>query len=343
MTAPHGPCVRFDIRRALLAGALAAPFVGLRPLRAASAPDAPALARFRDTVAGLERLHAAVVMRDGEIVLAEAFRGPPPERAVNVKSVSKSLVAALLGCALERGVVDSIGATLGETAPSLLPPGADPRVAALTLEDLVTMRAGLARTSGPHYGGWVASEDWVRDALGRPFVAEPGTRMLYSTGSFHVLGAALALAAGRDLHALADAWLGAPLGIDFAPWTRDPQGRYLGGNEMALSPLAMARIGELYRLGGTWQGERVLAPDWVERSFVPRGRSPWSGDGYGYGWFLRPLGGQRVAYARGYGGQFIHVAPEAATVVAITSDISRAARGDGYTERLHRAVERLLI
>ena len=349
MNAPDGRTARLARRRTLLAGALAVPLAGSRMLRAAPAqerggggPDSVALGRFGEAAASLERLRAAVVLQGGEVVFAEAFRGPALERAVNVKSVSKSLVAALLGCALERGVLDSVRATLGETAPSLVPPGADPRVAALTLEDLVTMRAGLERTSGSGYGAWVTSEDWVRDALSRAFVAEPGTRMLYSTGNFHVLGAVLALTAGRDLHALADDWLGEPLGIDFAPWTRDPQGRYLGGNEMALSPLEMARIGELYRLGGSWQGERVLAADWVARSFEPRVRSPWSGDGYGYGWFLRRLGRHGAAYARGYGGQFIHVVPATGTVVAITSDISRAARGDGYTDRLHRLVEQLV-
>lgn len=139
------------------------------------------------------------------------------------------------------------------------------------------MQAGLERTSGAGYGRWVASEDWVSDALSRPFVAKPGARLLYSTGSFHVLGAVLALSAGQDLHTLAESWLGDPLGIDFPHWTRDPQGRYPGGNEMALSPLEMARIGELYRLGGRWQGERVFAAGWVERSFTAHTRSPWSG------------------------------------------------------------------
>jgi hypothetical protein len=47
------------------------------------------------------------------------------------------------------------------------------------------MQAGLGRTSGPNYGAWVASPNWVRYALSRPFEAEPGGEMLYSTGSSH--------------------------------------------------------------------------------------------------------------------------------------------------------------
>ena len=312
------------------------------PRAARAAPDRARLDALADEARGVERLHSLVVMHDGEVVLAEAFRGPPPTRAVNVKSVSKSIVAALVGCALERGVVDDVGATLGELVPELVPGAADPRVGALTLASLLSMRAGLERTSGAAYAAWVASDDWVRDALSRPFVDVPDGRMLYSTGNYHVLGAALASLSGRNLHRLARRWLGEPLGIDFAPWTRDPQGRYLGGNEMSLSPLHMARFGELYRLGGRWDGTQVFPERWARESFTPRSISPWSDDGYGYGWFLRAMGETSAAYARGYGGQMVHVLPTERLVVAITSDTTRPARGDGYVGRLHALVERHL-
>ena len=80
---------------------------------------------------------------------------------------------------------------------------------------------------------------------------------------------------------------GRPLDIEIPAWTRDPQGFYLGGNEMALSPLAMLAFGEIYRRSGaTPDGATVLSRGWVEASFVPRTRSPFSGLDYGYGWFL---------------------------------------------------------
>ena len=330
-------------RRRFLAGAASA--AGLAPLapRAFADVGTPDLDALADAARRLERLRALVVVREGETVLAEAFRGPAVDVAVNVKSVSKSVVAALVGCALGRGALPGVDATLGELAPELVPDGADPRVAALTLEDLLTMRAGLQRMSGPNYGTWAASDDWVRHALTRPFVAESGGRMLYSTADWHVLGAVLSSVTDRSLLELARAWLGAPLGIGFAPWTRDPQGRYLGGNEMSMSPLEMARFGELYRRGGAWDGEAVLADGWAAESFAPRTVSPWSNDAYGYGWFLRDMDGATAAYARGYGGQLIHVVPSAGLTVAITSDTARAARGDGYVDALHGLVQGHLL
>lgn len=309
---------------------------GLGAMVATSRLATPALAQadpWADVAAAaraLPPLHSILVARNGETVLAEGFRGPGLDGLANVKSVSKSLVALLLGAAIDRGVVPSVEATLGEVAPGLIPSGADPRVAAITLEDLVTLRAGLERTSGESYGAWVSSPDWVADALGRPFVAEPGGRMLYSTGSVHVLGAALAEASGETLLTLARDWLGRPLGIDIAPWTRAPEGYYLGGNEMALTPRAMLRVGEMVRQGGVWEGAQVISRDWIEASVRPVTRSPYSGLSYGYGWFLGDTNAGPMALARGYGGQVIAATPGGAMSVAITSDPTLPARSEGY-------------
>ncbi|MBP1807077.1 serine hydrolase domain-containing protein [Rubellimicrobium aerolatum] len=297
---------------------------------------APALAQADPWAGALEaaralpQLRSILIAKDGEEVVAEAVRGPGLDRPANVKSVSKSIVALVLGGAVDRGVVPGVGATLGEVAPRLIPDGADPRVAGITLEDLVTLRAGLERTSGGNYGEWVSSGNWVANQLSRPFVAEPGGRMLYSTGSFHVLGAALAEASGESLLALARGWLGEPLGIEVAPWTRDPQGFYLGGNEMALSPRAMLRVGEMVRQRGTWDGTRVLSEDWIEASLRPVTRSPFSGLDYGRGWFLGDAPRGRVAIARGYGGQVIAVAPGVGVTCVVTSDPNQPARSEGY-------------
>lgn len=331
-------------RRRLVLSAAALVLAGRAPAQDRPRARPPsAWAATADAARGLGQLHALVVAHRGEVVLAEAFRGPEVSRPVNVKSVAKSFVAALTGAALDRGEIAGLDATLGEVAPRLIPASADPRVAGITVEDLVTMRAGLERTSGPAYGDWVSSPDWVADALSRPMVGAPGGRMLYSTGSIHVLGAVLATVSGESLLVQARQRIGDPLGIEIPAWTRDPQGFYLGGNEMALSPLAMARFGEMYRQGGQWNGAQVLSAGWVERSFAPRTRSPFSGLAYGYGWFLGRARGHDFALARGYGGQLVCVVPDLALTAAITSDPTRPARSGGYFGELMRLVEDRLL
>jgi len=274
---------------------------------------------------GMDQLNGLIVARDGQILLDHAFRGPSTRQAVNIKSVSKTLVAAAAGAAIDRKLI-TLQTTLGEAIPDLIPAGSDPRASTITVENLVTMQAGLQRTSGANYGQWVSSRDWVGYALSRPFEAEPGTRMLYSTGSIHVLGAVIARRADATLLSVMRNWIGAPLDIQIPGWTRDPQGFYLGGNEMALSPHDMLRFAEMTRLGG----QDVLSKEWIEASFRPRTRSPFSGLDYGYGWFLGQIGGTRMAMARGYGGQIIAILPQERASIVITSDPTRPARSEGY-------------
>jgi CubicO group peptidase (beta-lactamase class C family) len=275
----------------------------------------------------LSQLHSLQIRRGDDVIFAEAPRGPGLDRPANIKSCSKSIVALLLGAAIDRGEIKSVTATLGEVAPGILPAGATPGAADITMEDLVTLRAGLERTSGGNYGAWVNSRDWLSDALTRPMVAKPGGRMLYSTGSTHILGAALAEATGQSLLMQARARIGAPLDIEIPAWTRDPQGYYLGGNEMALRPTAMLDIATMLRDGGQFNGTQVIHGSWIEASLQPRARSPWSGLSYGYGWFLSPSG---YVLARGYGGQIIAAHRDNNLAVAITSDPTQPARSEGY-------------
>jgi CubicO group peptidase (beta-lactamase class C family) len=323
-------------RRKLLAGAAA---LCVQPAFA----RASSWAAVADQARELDQCHAIVIAQEGSEVLAEVFRGPALGRAVPIKSVSKTIVAALTGAAVDRGEIPTLQATLGELAPQLIPRGADPRVAGITIQNLVTMQAGLERTSGGNYGNWVSSSNWVTDALSRPMVMDPGSRMQYSTGSYHVLGAVLSEVSGDSLLSLARSRLGQPLGIDIPAWTRDPQGRYLGGNEMALSLRDMVRFGEMYRQSGRWNDTQVLGADWVSTSFQPRTRSQFSGLDYGLGWFLGRAGQDSYALARGYGGQIICVVPSLSMTVAITSDPTLPARSGGYFGDLMRLIDNAII
>jgi len=302
----------------LLAG-LAAPVI--------IASRAQAFDDLRGAIRGLDQLHAVVIRRGGDEVFAAAPRGPGLDRAANIKSCSKSIVALLLGAAIDRGEIPNVEARLGAVAPGLIPARATDGVSDITLEDLVTLRAGLAGTSGRNYGSWVSSSNWVAYALREPMLDEPGRRMIYSTGTTHILGAALARATGDSLLAQARDRLGRPLGIEIPAWTRDPQGFYLGGNEMAMTPRAMLTIALLMRDGGRFDGNQVIGEGWIRDSLVARTRSPYSGLDYGYGWFLSRTG---YAIARGYGGQIIAANPGAGLAVAITSDPNSPARSAGH-------------
>lgn len=337
----------FDRRTLILGGTAVSLAVGsgLLPLtgRADTSPGlAPKhLAEIEARAAGLDQLHSLVIARGGQIQFAKAFRGPGLEQAVNVKSVSKTIVATLTGIAIARGEISHVGVPILEFLEA--PAGADPRIASITVEDLLTMRAGLERTSGRNYGNWVQSQDWVADALKRPMVAEPGGQFLYSTGSYHLLGAILAKAAGQSLLDLAKTRLAEPLGFDLPAWTRDPQGRYMGGNNMVLSPMDLLEFARLWLNQGRAGDAQVIDPAWVEASWTKRTRSPFSRHDYGYGWFLTKASGYQLAYARGYGGQMVYVLPELDLAVIVTSDPTRPARSAGYAGDLYSLLSNTIV
>ena len=292
-----------------------------------------------DQAARLPQLRSLIVLRDGTEMVQERYNGGPPlDHTVNIKSASKSVISAMVGIVIDRNMLEGVEQPILPILESEAPDDPDPRLRQVTIGNLLSMQAGLERTSGGNYGSWVVSDNWVRNALERPFVDEPGGRMLYSTGNTHLLSAILTEVSGRTTYALAQDWLAEPLGIDIPRWQTDPQGIYFGGNNMAMSPLDMAVFGELYRLGGVVNGERILSEDWIEQSWTPRTVSPWSGEQYGYGWFIGEMRGHPVRYAWGYGGQMIFVVPDLGLTIVMTSDAG-GDRDRGHIDRLHDLVE----
>jgi CubicO group peptidase (beta-lactamase class C family) len=68
-----------------------------------------------------------------------------------------------------------------------------------------------------------------------------------------------------------------------------------------------------------------------------------SGDAYGYGWFLTRLGDHATAYARGYGGQMLYVIPSLELTIVVTSDPTRPARSAGYVGDLRALVAEEIV
>ena len=297
--------------------------IGSAAPHTAGANGAPALNEFHrgrilERAAGLPRLRSLLVSVGGELIEEHYFNGAAAHRSANLKSASKTIIAILVGIAIDRGYLAGVDQPIVDFFPDEL---ADAEAAkrSITVGDLLSMRAGLETTSNRNYGRWVRSRHWVRHALSRPLVDRPGGRMIYSTGSTHLLSAILTRATGMSTLEFGRRYLARLLGITLPSWTRDPQGVYLGGNEMGLTPRAMLAVGNLFRRGGTGAGRQVISREWIRASTVPRTRSRFSGRQYGYGWWMRTLAGHRTYYAWGYGGQFIFVIPDLDAVIVATS------------------------
>ena len=291
----------------------------------------------------LSRLHSLLVSHRGEVVFERYYNGVRRDRAANIKSASKSVISALVGIALDRGMIPNVTTPIVTYFPELAQ-DPDARKRQITVEHLLTMRPGLEGTSNRNYGAWVNSRNWVRHALARPMFAIPGEEMEYSTGNTHLLSAILTKATGKSTWEFANEALAKPLGFTLPQWPRDPQGIYFGGNDMLMTPRQMLAFGELYMNEGRAHGQQVIRENWVEQSCDgrPRTRRPgnpgFGGNGgfdplrdreYGYAWWVYEIRGYDTCFAWGYGGQYIFVLPEVDLVIVTTSspDVSEERRG----------------
>lgn len=314
---------------------LVAALAGLVTLSA----QAPSLAGAAAAAAALPQLHSLVVTHRGETAFEYYAKGYNATRQANIKSASKSIISALVGVAIQRKLIAGVEEPIVRWFPELRK-DADKRKASITIEDLLTMRSGLRSTSGEDYGPWVRSRNWVRYALDRPMVSEPGTSMEYSTGTSHILAAILTKATRKSTYQFANEALGKPLGFQFATWTRDPQGIYFGGNEMSMTPRQMTAVGELWRNKGRARGQQVVPAQWVERSCRPVTRSRWDPDReYGYGWWIEDFGGERACFAWGFGGQYIFVFDRLELVIVVTSATDVSDERRGYRRQLFDLLE----
>ncbi|MGV3490855.1 MAG: serine hydrolase domain-containing protein [Devosia sp.] len=288
-------------------------------------------------------LEAVIVAQNGVVLAEQGYDGHELDVPTNIKSASKTVIAALVGIAIDKGLLSGTEQAIAPILAADIPDGADPRIAAITIGNLLSMQAGLGPTSGPRYGAWVASRNWVRAALAEPFEANPGGPMLYSTGSSHLLSAILTKVAGQSTLATAREWLEPVEGFAIGGWSRDPQGIYIGGNEMAMSPRSFLAFGELFRTGGlAADGTRVLSQDWIDASWTPRTNSQDTGDGYGYGWFFRTIGNEEVKFAWGFGGQMLYIVPSLNLTVAMTSDETSPAASTGHRDNLHALLAEII-
>jgi len=292
----------------------------------------------------LPRLHSLLISQNGELVFEQYYNGTDPYRPANMKSASKSVISALVGIAIDKGFIESVNEPIANYFPDLINSQRNAEKLDITIENLLTMQSGLETTSNRNYGRWVLSDNWVEFAIEQPLEAPPGTRMLYSTGSTHLLSAILTAATGQTTREFAEANLTRPMGYSMSYWPQDPQGIYFGGNDMEWTPRQMLRFGELYLQDGRYDDTQVISAGWIERSHEPRARSP-RGQGrfYGYGWWLRDLAGLQVPVAWGYGGQLIFVVEQVDLVVVATSDSTPGATRRRHLGNLYDLVEWQII
>jgi CubicO group peptidase (beta-lactamase class C family) len=292
---------------------------------------------------GLSTINAVLVSVNRETKVSHYRNGSKPVDALHVVSVTKSVVSALIGIAIEEKIISGLDATL----PELLPRYGKYFTAeekSVTLRQLMSMTSGFpSEARGDKFDKAFERTDPIPAILTSGLESPPGEVFSYSNPGAHLVSAvlreALVRADGdnpRTVLGYAREKLFDPLEIDSSgaqerrvslgdpaynvltrfDWGTDAAGLHTACCLLRLRPADMIKFGELYLGGGVWRGTQILPAGWVEQTMMPSEVS----SNYGLMWWLDiDQHGHPSWVARGAAGQLIAVVPEHQLVVAIGS------------------------
>ncbi|MED4531575.1 serine hydrolase [Metabacillus fastidiosus] len=279
-------------------------------------------------------INGIVIVRNGYIAYERYYNGYGADEAHHMTSVTKSIISALIGIAIETGYIKNADQKVLDFFPEYVPDNADSKKREITIRHLLTMTAPYP------FEDWhepldkmCMQPDWVKytlDILGQK--GSIGT-FKYSTAGAHLLSAIITRSTGKSARELANEYLFKPIGMKEIPdyemnsygfedlfgknvkgWVKDPNGNSTGGWGLTLTPRDMARFGFLYINSGIWDNKQMISNKWIRES------TAMNPNNYGYLWWLREEDEIFAYLAMGDGGNVICCIPEKDLVVAIASE-----------------------
>lgn len=287
---------------------------------------------------------AVVIAHDGQLVAERYAPGYAPSTRMLSWSMAKSVLATLVGLAIQERRLDL-------DSQDLLGEWRDPADARrrIRLDQLLRMSSGLSFDES--YGATseasvmlFARPDAAAYAAGMPLAAPPGEVWSYSSGTANILARVLGerFDGTPALLRWARERLFAPAGLHSALLEADASGTLLASSFVFMTARDWARFGELHRRGGLWQQQRVLPEGWVEYVTTP---TPASNGEYGAHWWLNrgtledpdtpnwPELPPDSFAAWGHNGQYVLVVPSEKLVV-VRLGLSTPADGNDGAQQL---------
>ena len=263
---------------------------------------------------GSAEIYSLLVMRNGNIISENYFNGFTSRDSFSVRSVTKSVIGALVGIGVKQGMIRDENKRIKDYFPEYFSTVSDPLKREITIKHLLTMTSGFQwnETADRLYG------DYMESAILLPMSDKPGEVFNYNSSNPHLLSGILTKTSGQSTFDFAKTNLFGPLDITVTRWDRDPQGYYLGGTGLYMTARDMAKIGFLHQNQGGYFGRSILCSVWVESATSDR--LPGLDSDYGYLWWIMSTGGHKTAYAYGYGGQMIYVIDDLDLVVVFTAN-----------------------
>lgn len=270
------------------------------------------------------QLHGLLIIRNGHIV-AEKYTSPYNEKYPhNTYSVTKSLTSAIVGIAIDEGIINLNDRVL-DYFPDMTFENMSEEKENMTIEQLLLMKTGIQwpewdseESAIQLFRVWENSKSPLQYYLDQPIIKEQVGEWNYDTGAPYVLGAIIERASGMTLNEYGKEKIFDRIGMDSLEFYVTNEGIGHGGTYSQMTPRDMARFGYLYLHDGKWDGEQIVPKEWVKESLYPHTEFDVYDYDYGYYFYLNESENGRVFSARGAGGQWILVVPELELIVIET-------------------------
>ncbi len=282
------------------------------------------------------RTDALLIIRDGQIIY-ERYAAPTTAQTPHLTwSISKSLLATVLGVAYGEG-------RFKLDDPALKFYRALEKHPTITLGHLLNWASGLDWQEDYEYAPLKSSvvamlytrghRDMAAFAAAHDSYAPAGQAFRYSSGDSNLLAAALKTMVGPARYADYP-WtaLFEPLGIRHAVWESDASGTFVASSYAYLTARDLARVGLLMARGGRWNDRQLLPEDWLAFNLKPFAGYKAQHDEAvpgGHWWLNRPADGAPSAWpdappdtfaALGHWGQALYVMPSEKLVIVRYAD-----------------------
>ncbi|MCC8424033.1 serine hydrolase [Mucilaginibacter sp. UR6-11] len=272
-------------------------------------------------------IHSVLIIKDGKLVFEEYFYGNDADKLHELRSATKSFSSALVGIAIQKGLIKSIDDPMLNYLPGYKMDNFDARKKAVSIKNLLTQQSGFAcydydPKSPGNESNIYPTSNWIQTVLNLPMAAEPGTVSSYCSGNIMLLDQIVQNVSHQRLHQFAAENLFNYLGVTNFKWDFIPDKSHDDDfGQVWLTSRAMAKFGLLYLNGGAWNGKQVIAKDYVKQSLAKQ--SVVEGINYGYLWWCEDLTANGKTYtgmaAKGNGGQRIFIWPDQHMVAVVTA------------------------
>ena len=277
----------------------------------------------------LNGVNSFLIIKNGYIIHEKYFNGYNQEKTNHLCSVTKTIISALIGIAIEKRLIKSVNQKIFDFFPDFKFKASDYLKSGLSIKHLLTMTTGLLWNSKAHepmIRRLEKHKNWVDFILKLPIKDNMFERFQYSSAVSHLLSAIITKTSNLSALEFAEKYLFKPIGIPNnirkdstgncfnISWMKDPQGINIGGYGLKLTPRNMAKFGFLYINQGVWNDKQIIPKKWILESIRDYGA------GYGYHVWITKIKNFNCFMAAGYGGQFIAGFPELDLIIVITSN-----------------------